>query len=191
MREEIWRDIEGYEGYYMVSNMGNVKSLERTVWDNRGYYKTIQERILRAGKGSDGYLQVGIYRERKRKMYLVHRLVASAFCENPHGYTEVNHIDEDKTNNCVENLEYCSRSYNLTYNDRAKKAGRKAGKKKSKPVIAIDKITGLILEFPSAKEAESHTGIAQSHICACCKGKQNSAGGFYWMYANVNDDDTE
>ena len=182
---EEWRPIVGYEGKYEVSNMGNVKSLERTVWDNRGYYKTIQERIMKLGKNIDGYLQVGLYRERKRKFYLVHRLVATAFCENPHGYTEVNHIDEDKTNNCAENLEYCSRSYNLTYNDRAKKAGKKAGKKRSKPVIGIDKVTGLIVEFLSAKEAESHTGIAQSHICACCKGKQKSAGNFYWYYADA------
>ena len=187
MREE-WRPVVGYEGLYEVSNMGNVKSLERTVWNGRGYYKTVPERILKARKASNGYLQVQLHQDGKRKVYLVHRLVATAFCENQMGYTEVNHIDEDKTNNCADNLEWCSRSYNCTYNDRAKKVGKKVSEKLSKPVIAIDKRTGLIIEFVSAHEAEKETGIAYQNICACCNGKRNSAGEFYWMYKNNNDD---
>ena len=127
----------------------------------------------------------------------MHRLVAQAFCENPEGYDEVNHKDENKQNNCADNLEYCSRSYNLSYNGRAKKAGKKAAEKltnhpkTSKPIIGIDKVTGLIVEFVSSREAERQTGIANQNINACCKGKRKSTGGFYWMYANVTDDDTE
>ena len=187
MKGEIWKDISGYEGLYQVSNMGNVKSLERTVWNNRGYYKTIQERILKGRKVSNGYLQVQLCQDGKAKNYLVHRLVASAFLENPMGYTEVNHIDEDKTNNCAKNLEYCSRSYNMTYNGRAKKVGKKVAEKLSKPVIAIDKRTGLIIEFVSVHEASRQTGIDQGNICACLKGRYKSCGGFYWMYKNNND----
>ena len=186
--KEIWKDIKGFEGKYQVSNMGNVKSLERTVWNSaRGYYKTVHERILKGRKTGNDYLQVLLSKDGKAKGYLVHRLVASAFCENPHGFKEVNHIDEDKTNNCADNLEFCSRSYNMTYNDRAKKVGKKVAEKLSKPVLAIDKRTGLIVEFLSAHEAERKLGIAQQNICACLKGKRNSAGNFYWMYAN-NDD---
>ena len=195
MREE-WRPVVGYEGLYEVSNMGNVKSL-----------KYGKERILKAGKNSADYLQVHLCKDGKAKMYTVHKLVATAFCENPEGYTVVNHIDEDKTNNNADNLEWCSRSYNNTYNDRAKKIGKKLRGRKhseehnkkvaekltnhpktSKPIIGIDKVTGLILEFASVHEAERETGIDPSSIIKCCKGKRNSCGGFYWMYKNDNDD---
>ena len=181
MKEEIFKDIEGYEGKYQTSNRGNVKSLN--------YNHTGKERILKPSKNIWGYLQVQLYKDGKGKMYTVHKLVATAFCENPHGFKEVNHLDEDKTNNCADNLEWCSRSYNNTYNGRAKKAGKKQinDPNKSKSVIAIDKVTGLIVEFSSTHEAERQTGIAQSNICACCKGKLNSCGGFYWMYANDAD----
>lgn len=184
--KEIWKDIEGFEGLYQISNMGNVKSLERTVWDSvRGYYRTVPERILKARKASNDYLQVQLCKDGRAKGYLMHRLVASAFLENPMGYTEVNHIDEDKTNNCADNLEFCSRSYNNTYNDRAKKVGKKVAEKLSKPVIAIDKRTGLIVEFSSAHEAERQTGIAHQNINKCCQGKLKSCGGFYWHYADA------
>ena len=195
--KEIWRDIQGYEGYYMVSNMGRVRSVERTIWNSgKGCYKTVHERILKPGKTNTGYLFVFLHKDGKAKFYTVHQLVGNAFLSNPQGYKELNHIDEDKTNNNADNLEWCSRSYNCSYNDRAKKAGKKLAEKlrnhpkKSKPVIAIHKINGLILEFPSAHEAERQTGINQGNITKCCKGKKESIGGFYWYYANVTDNDT-
>ena len=182
--EEIWKDIEGYEGYYQVSNMGRVKSLN--------YKHTGKERMLKQSKTNWGYSRVSFSKDGKSKHYLVHRLVASAFCENPHGYNNVNHKDENKQNNKASNLEWCNSSYNNTYNDRAKKAGRKLRNdpNRSKAVIAIDKITGLILEFPSAHEASRQTKINQGNISNCCIGRQKSAGGFYWLYAD-EDDDTE
>ena len=179
MREE-WRPVVGYEGLYEVSNRGRVKSVERTVWNGRGY-KIVAERILKPQKARD-YLGVVLCKDGKVKRYLVHRLVATVFCENPEGYTEVNHINEIKSDNRAENLEWCSRSYNNTYNGRAKKIAEK----KSKSVIGIDKISGLIVEFSSIREAERQIGIDKSHICACCKGKLNSCGGFYWMYDDAD-----
>ena len=173
--KEIWKDIEGFEGMYQISNRGNVKSLN--------YNKTGKERILKPNKVSHGYLQVQLHQDGKAKNYYVHRLVAAAFCDNPHGFKEVNHIDEDKTNNCADNLEFCSKSYNNNYGTRNKRIAEK----RSKPVIAIDKRTGLILEFLSALEAEKETGINNGNIIKCCKGKLNSCGGFYWMYKNNND----
>ena len=192
MREE-WRPVVGYEGLYEVSNMGNVKSLN--------YRGNGKEGILNAMKNNRGYLQVNLYKDGKMKKCLVHRLIATAFCENPEGYTEVNHRDEDKENNRADNLEWCSRSYNITYNGLAKKIGKKIrgrkqseehikkrAEKLSKPVLAIHKINGLILEFSSAHEAEKEIGISNSSIIQCCQGKRNSAGGFYWMYKNNNND---
>ena len=185
---EEWRDIKGFEGKYMVSNLGRVKSLKRTVWNKgRGYYITVSEKILKTFDNGYGYLQVALSKDGKDKEYYVHRLVATAFLENPMGYTEVNHIDEDKTNNCVDNLEFCSRSYNINHGARNKKAGKKIAEKKSKPVFSVNKESGLIMWWQSAKEAERCTGIAQQSICACCKGKVKSAGGHIWFYADDNE----
>ena len=159
MKGEIWKDIEGFEGKYQVSNMSNVKSLERTVWNGRGYYKTVPERILKARKASNGYLQVQLCKDGKVKGYLVHRLVASAFCENPEGYTEVNHLDENKTNNNADNLEWCSRSYNANYGTRNQRAGKKVaeklrGRKQSEEHIKkrVEKLKGRKMSEESIKK---------------------------------------
>lgn len=193
--EEEYRDIEGYEGLYQVSNLGNVKSLERMKWNGRGYQK-VPERILKPRKNGYGYLQVNLNKEGKKSTYRVHRLVAEAFLENSENLPEVNHKDECKTNNNVSNLEWCTREYNINFGTRNKRVAEsntgnpKMSKaltnnpKKSKPVIGINKVSGLILEFPSAMEAERQTGTHQGHICKCCKGKLKSAGGFYWMYSD-------
>ena len=181
MKEEIWKDIVGFEGYYMVSNMGNVKSLN--------YRMTGKEGILKPSDNGTGYLQVILCKDGKSKHCYVHQLVATAFCENPYGYTEVNHKDEDKTNNCADNLEFCSRSYNCNYGTGNKRSSEKQRNdpNKSKPVFGIDKVTGLIAEFASAHEAERKLGIAQSNITRCCKGKIKSVGGFYWYYADTEE----
>ena len=180
MKEE-WKDIEGYEGYYQVSNMGNVKSLN--------YRHTSKERILKPQKNNDGYLNVQLYQDGKGKIYKVHRLVATAFCENQMGYTEVNHINEDKSDNRAENIEWCSRSYNINYGTHNKRSAekRRNDPRMSKPVIGINKVSGLILEFPSTREAERMTGINHNNIIKCCQGKANSAGGHIWFYADDED----
>ncbi len=183
MREE-WRPVKDYEGLYEVSNMGNVKSLGNGKSRNSNNNK---ERILKPSGNGIGYLRVQLWKDGKKKQCLVHRLVATAFCENQMGYTEVNHLDEDKTNNCADNLEWCSRSYNNSYNDKAKKAGKKVAEKLSKPVLAIHKINGLILEFPSAHEASRVLRIDQGSITRCCQGKQMTAKGYTFFYANTDD----
>ena len=187
MKEE-WKDIVGFEGYYMVSNLGRVKSLERTVRNGRGY-RIVPEKIINPYASGDGYLQVKLWKDGKVEQPLVHRLVATAFLENTEGYKEINHKDENKQNNCVDNLEWCSRSYNNRYNDKAKKAGKKTAEKLSKPVYSINKESGLVTYWESAKVASRQTGIASSNICACLKGRQKSCGNHYWFYAD--DDDTE
>ena len=181
---EEWRDIQGFEGYYQVSNMGRVKSVERTVWDSRGCYRTVSEKIRKGRKNIDGYLFLTLHKDGKKKHCRVNRLVAQAFLPNPDNLPEVNHKNEDKTDNRVENLEWCSHSYNINYGARNKKAGKKIAEKRSKPVFSVDKESGLIMWWQSAKEAEKYTGIAQSSICACCKGRQKSAGGHIWFYAD-------
>ena len=168
---EEWRDIKGFEGKYMVSNLGRVKSLN--------YHRTGKEKIMKGNANGDGYLYVTLSKDGKVKTCRINRLVAQAFLENPNNLPEVNHKDENKYNNCVENLEYCSRSYNVNYGTGIKRSAEKH----RKPVYSIDKESGLITYWESIREAGKVLGIDSSHITACCKGKLKSAGGFYWHYS--------
>ena len=196
---EEWRDIKGYEGKYMISNLGRVKSLERTVWNGRGY-RIVPEKILKAGDNGHGYLFVMLCKDGKYKNCRINRLVAQAFLENPQNLPEVNHKDEDKTNNCVENLEWCSKLYNIKYGTGIKRRAeklkgkkhseehnKKIGKKLSKPVFSVDKESGLIMWWESTREAERCTGIDNGSISKCCQGKLKSAGGHIWFYADDNE----
>lgn len=116
-----------------------------------------------------------------RKWVSVHRLVAQTFLPNPDNLPQVNHIDENKTNNCVDNLEWCSVQYNNTYGDRIKKAVKKT----NKPVEQYTKDGQFVKEYPSAIEAERQTGISSANICTCCKGRLKTAGGYIWKYKNL------
>ena len=107
---EEWKSIPGYEGLYEVSNLGRVRSVERCDRFNR----KIVSKILKPNYVS-GYLRVGMYKNKTFKYYLIHRLVAQAFLPNPDNLPQVNHKDEDKSNNRVDNLEWCDRSYNMNY----------------------------------------------------------------------------
>lgn len=107
--EEVWKDIKGYEGKYQVSNLGRIKSLS---YRNTGISKILVPKI------NKGYYEIGLYLNGIRKMFFVHRLVALTFIPNPNNLPQINHIDEDKTNNCVDNLEWCTQAYNNIYGTR-------------------------------------------------------------------------
>lgn len=160
MTIEIWKDIKGYENQYQVSNQGNVKTLN--------YDRTKKEKILKQWKNQKGYLTVVLYKNGKPKRLRVHRLVAETFIPNKKNLPQVNHKDETKTNNKVENLEWCTNQYNSTYGNTKKKI--------SKKVVCIE--TGEV--FDSIRAAERIKSIY--HINNCCNGKQNTAGGFHWRY---------
>ena len=119
--EEIWKYIEGYEGLYEVSSYGRVRSLGQFVNHNYGGYAYRKGRILKPGLGSRGYLSVTLSKNGIQKNYSVHRLVAQAFIENPDNLPQVNHKDEDRTNNNVTNLEWCDAKYNVNYGNRLNK----------------------------------------------------------------------
>ena len=118
---EEWKSIPGYEGLYEVSNLGRVRSVDRYVKYLNGMIHLHKGKVLSPGIRSDGYLQVSLCCNGKYKTIAVHRLVAQAFIENPDNLPEINHKDEDKTNNSVDNLEWCDRSYNNTYGTRQDK----------------------------------------------------------------------
>ena len=172
---EIWKDIDGYPDY-MVSNMGRVKSLERNVVKGKGGLYKIEEKILKSIKKRDGYLQINLSKDGKQKTHLIHRLVAQAFLLNPNNLVEIKHIDEDKTNNRADNLEWCSREYNCNYGTRNKRI--------SIPILQLLLDGKLIRKWNSAREVERELNIAHNQITACCKGKYKTAGGYKWGYVD-------
>lgn len=163
--KEIWKDIEGYEGLYQVSNLGKVKSLN--------YNQSGKEKVLKACK-SKGYYYVILCKDSKQKNCSVHRLVANAFIPNPDNLPQVNHIDEDKTNNACFNLEWCERKYNMNFGTRTKRSAEK----RSKSVICIE--TGKI--YPSINQVGRDLGISIGHISDACNGKIKTYKGFHWRY---------
>lgn len=185
--EEIFKDIVGYEGLYQVSNLGRVKAL------GNGKSNNSKEKILKPYKSKNGYLKVNLHKESEIKHFLIHRLVAIHFLPNPNNYPCVNHKDENKENNCVDNLEWCDVHYNNTYNERHKKVGEKNvvsmkgvhinRKDFSKEVIQMDLEGNEINRFPSTNEAQRQLGVSQSSISQCCNGKRQTAYGFRWQYA--------
>ena len=133
MEEEIWKDIEGFEGLYQVSNLGRVKSMARVVACNGGY-RIAKEKLLKAGKNNWGYMQVILSMDGKSKHWLVHRLVWEAFNGTiPHGL-QVNHVDEDKTNNKLENLNLMTPTQNINYGTRTTRARLSRNRNRKKDV---------------------------------------------------------
>ena len=123
--EEIWKDILGYEGLYQISNFGRIKSLERIVFSGKWGKQKVREKILKNCIGTTGYLKVCLNKDCKRKNFDVHRLVGINFLENKHKLKCINHKDEDKTNNFVSNLEWCTHKYNNEYNGRSLRVAEK------------------------------------------------------------------
>lgn len=148
--KEEWKDIGGYEGIYQISNLGRVRNSRNM--------------ILKPNESQHGYLKVNLHKECKRKTIHVHRLVAMAFIDNPNGYSEVNHIDEDKRNNNYCNLEWVSRLYNTGYGDRPRKVGRWAKANGGNTIYQHDRNNVLIREFRSLREAEKITGFCRQII---------------------------
>lgn len=176
MNEE-WKDIDDYEGLYQISSLGRVKSTQ--------YYNGTYERIMKPYIHKNGYLVVSLCKCKKKKIYLVHRLVAQAFLDNPDNYKEINHKNEVKMDNRVENLEWCNSKYNNNYGTRIKRAAEKTRNgKTSKKVYQYSLDNEFIAEYPSTREVERQTGYFRTAIGACCRGKAKTAYGYKWSYAS-------
>ena len=190
---EEWRDIEGYEGLYQVSNCGRVKSLDRLA--KCGKWIMLRKGIvLKAETLNCGYLLLGLNRDGKKKMFTVHRLVAKAFpeiCGRYEPNLEVDHINTIRTDNRAENLHWVTRKENMNNPITKESMGGenapwfgKFGKRhpKSKPIIQMDRQGNFLAEFDCTHEAERKLGISQGNIIMVLKGRRKTAGGFKWKY---------
>ncbi|WZP34249.1 HNH endonuclease [Enterococcus phage vB_Efm3_KEN20] len=159
--KEIWKDIEGYEGVYHVSNLGRVK-------------RVATNRVLQPYRNKVGYLLVYLCKNGKRKTHRIHRLVAQSFIPNPENKPEVNHLDENKINNMVSNLEWSTRKENCNYGTRNERL--------SIPIIATNLKTGESREFYGSNECARQLALNTAHITSVLKGRLKQTGGYTFQY---------
>lgn len=177
------KDIKGYEGLYAITEDGQIWS-----------YKS--KKFLIPNYDANGYLKINLFKDRKNKSCTIHRLVAETYIPNPNNLSQVNHKDENKTNNHINNLEWCDAKYNMNYGTRTQRASEtNRGQKRSeetkknisearknkgnKPVKCIE--TDIV--YISTVSANRETGIDNSCISKCCKGQRKTAGSYHWQYA--------
>ena len=172
IEEEVWKDVYSFEGYYQVSNLGRVRSLDRKFWsEERGHEYSIKGKVLKPYDVND-YRVIMLSKNGKNTNMRVHRLVAEAFIPNPNNLEYVNHKDENKSNNRLENLEWCTAKYNTYYGENSR----------IRPVVSTNISTGEQTIYPSLREAGRLGGFNQSAICLVCKGERKTHKGHHWKY---------
>lgn len=177
LSDEIWRPVCGFEGLYEVSDQGRIKSLKRNTTSG-GIIKTHVNR---------GYVYSHLCKNGKHRNVKVHRAVAEAFIPNPDNKPEVNHKDENKSNNCVGNLEWATKKENANYGTKNERSAQKSGK----TVVQFDMEGNRIHTWPSSMAIERALGFRASNIRACCIGIAKSAYGFVWKHTNCLERDFE
>ena len=187
MEEEIWKDIfyynepkkewVDYRGLYQVSNLGRVRSLDRIGSNGRGIM-VYKGKILSTKPSTHGYYQNELSKNRKVKFYNTHRLVYFTFNPDADTKLQVNHIDEDKSNNRLDNLNLMTAKENCNYGTR----NIRFALAQSKTVLQFDKNGNFIKEWISTQEIGRILKLHQSNIWKCCHGERKTCGGFIWKY---------
>ena len=183
---EIWKDIVNYEGFYQVSNLGRIKSLNRTT-SNGSKIKSV---ILKGCKSTSGYDLVCLHLEGKSKTVYIHRMVVEHFKDKKEGLYEVDHIDGVKNNNSASNLEWVTRKENMCRSwenglmENQRKVAVETGKKRAKAVIKMDMFGNVIEKYNSQTEAARENNLKTPHISMCCNGIRKATGGFTWKFSD-------
>ena len=174
---EVWRPVRDFEGLYEVSNLARVRSVERYVQFGRSQ-RFIESHVLTQQPMPTGYLTVSLKDKKRKVSRTVHRIVAEAFVPNPNNLKDVNHKDEDKTNNLPSNLEWCDRKYNINYGT------GKYRKTESyrKPIEQLTIDGQHVAYFESARQAARVTDYKQSRLWEALSGKRQTAYGYRWRY---------
>lgn len=190
MQKELWKDIKGYEGSYQVSNFGRVRSVTRIV-DCTGGKRTVKGKMLKLFTTRNPYLCVDLRNHQKHKTAYVHRLVAENFIANPYNYPIINHKDNNPQNNNVNNLEWCTQSYNIKYSYIYGNAKPTTGcfKKGNIPhnlrkIEQYDKNGNFLKTYNSIKLAAQSINRTPGAIQSCLTGNSKTSGGYIWKYVN-------
>lgn len=181
--EELWKDVIGHEGIYKISNKGKVLRIEGK--DSLG--RPRKERIIKPKQNNRGYWQIRLYKNGKTENWLLHRLVAKNFIENPNNLSQVNHKDENKDNNTPENLEWCDNFYNRHYGTgilrmAAHKDYKSSSRKIMKAIFQMNLNGQIIKRFDGIVEAQRETNIKQKNISNCVNKHSKTAGGYKWRF---------
>lgn len=174
---ENWKEIKGYEGLYEISDAGNVRSVDRCITYSNGVKHNYKGKII-VPVIHRNYYAVTLHKDNKKRTFKVHRLVAEAFIENPLNLPYVNHKDENKLNNSVSNLEWCTAQYNSNYGNSQLKKSNSC----KKPIFQLDLEGNIIKLWNSPSDVENELGISCSSISNFIAGRSKSAGGYGWRY---------
>lgn len=180
---EIWKGVKGFGNFYEVSNLGRVRSKERITKIQPYCHIVRKSRILKA-QFNGSYYRVVISFNGKCRQVLIHRLVAETFIPNPNNLPEVNHKDEDKSNNKASNLEWCSRLYNMAYGTKSARQSLFMTLTKGVPVSQYTLDGVFVANYATIEQARKKNNISRGGIKCTCDGKQKSAGGYLWRYIN-------
>lgn len=170
---KAWKEIKGYEGRYLISNSGDVISLN--------YKRTNKAKMLTWKINNKGYAWVELRKNGIKEQRLIHRLVAETFIDNPKGYEIINHKDENPLNNDVDNLEWCNNSYNVRY---SLNLHPRKGKNMGTAIVQFDREGNIIKEWKNARTIFLETGMSDWSILEVCRGNRHTAYGYLWRYAN-------
>lgn len=183
--EEVWKDIEGYEGLYQVSNLGRVRSLDRVVKSERTGYKTVYGKIIKPSIQNTGYYYVLLYKDGKALRKTLHRIIAKAFIPNPDNKPQIDHINGEKTDCRIENLRWVTPGENNSNPHRCKEFSISKRGNGYKKIIQYSLDGDFIKEWDGSKPAAMSLGKKSStHIVDCLAGRKQSAYGYKWCYAS-------
>ena len=173
---EVWKDVLGFEGLYQAGTLGNVR---RLAWETNNQYSN-KEFLLKPQTNTHNYRFVTLYKDGKHKQLILARVIWEAFNGPIPKGMQVNHINEDKSDNRLENLNLMTCKDNINWGTR----NERVAKSKSIPILQLDMDNNLVKEWASAVDVENELGISRSHISRCCKHQygRKSAGGFKWKY---------